>query len=357
MLVLLCHSLILILNPSSRLHASIELAGYFGVEIFFCLSGFLVGSIFLDVAKIFDGNPSGILHFMMRRWFRTVPNYYFYLALNTVSFMTGFAFLGNPPDIKYLFFAQNLLAPHPLFFPEAWSLSVEEVFYVLLPFTFVFAWAIFRKTSFAIAVALGSILLFSMGLRAHAALYATDWEEQLRKVALLRLDSLIFGVLLAVAYRKLLASRTGLRLLTGICLLSFLPVSIYMVLMGPSWIGERFMVKLFLFTMTSLGVCGILLLGIKTTLPRAIAVPAAWIAKLSYSLYLSNLTSFYFVGHVFGGATDLGGYVYRASIYVSGALLLSSMTYSFVEKPSLRIRDRYFPSKKVNRIASELATN
>ena len=39
-----------------------------------------------------------------------------------------------PSSVKhYFFFSQNIISPHPWFFPEAWSLSIEEWFYVIIP--------------------------------------------------------------------------------------------------------------------------------------------------------------------------------------------------------------------------------
>ena len=36
-------------------------------------------------------------------------------------------------NFRYFIFSQNLYQPHPLFFPEAWSLSIEEWFYLTFP--------------------------------------------------------------------------------------------------------------------------------------------------------------------------------------------------------------------------------
>ena len=61
-----------------------------GVELFFVLSGFLIGGILI---KIFQNAKSikleTIWSFWIRRWFRTLPNYYLVLVLNIVVVYFG----------------------------------------------------------------------------------------------------------------------------------------------------------------------------------------------------------------------------------------------------------------------------
>jgi len=115
------------------LNTALMLRGY-GVELFFVLSGFLIGKILI---KFFneDLNISNIKNFYIRRWFRTLPLYYLYFFLCLV-----FIKIFNPETnifsffyLKYLFFIQNFDIRHLAFFNHSWSLSIEEWFYLLLP--------------------------------------------------------------------------------------------------------------------------------------------------------------------------------------------------------------------------------
>ena len=54
------------------------LGGYFGVELFFVLSGFLIGSILLRWL-IDPGSTTTLFDFWRRRWLRTLPNYVLFL--------------------------------------------------------------------------------------------------------------------------------------------------------------------------------------------------------------------------------------------------------------------------------------
>ncbi|MDR1543202.1 MAG: acyltransferase [Prevotellaceae bacterium] len=185
---------------------SVHLFGYDGVSIFFVLSGFLIGGILIKVLdKKQTINRVILLQFWIRRWFRTLPNYF--LILITLSILVyfnigdchGFDFsLWNIK--KYFIFSQSLYKPHPNFFPEAWSLCVEEWFYLLIPLLI----AIFiklgklspKKSIFlsAIIVILAVIFFryykFTVISNSHF-----DWNLWFHKQVFTSLDSLMFGVI------------------------------------------------------------------------------------------------------------------------------------------------------------------
>jgi peptidoglycan/LPS O-acetylase OafA/YrhL len=95
-----------------------------GVSIFFVLSGFLIGGILL---KQYSEPPSKklLIDFWMRRWMRTLPNYFLILILLCVLHTLLDAEFKIQNTGRYFIFSQNLFQKHPRFFPEAWSLSVE----------------------------------------------------------------------------------------------------------------------------------------------------------------------------------------------------------------------------------------
>ena len=109
----------------------IRAGGFYGVELFYVLSGFLIGSILI---KLFSDSNSYDLKcvttFWIRRWFRTIPNYLLFLTLNIVVWgSTVFV-------LPYFFFLQNFAWPCPSFMGESWSLAVEEWFYISIPLWF-----------------------------------------------------------------------------------------------------------------------------------------------------------------------------------------------------------------------------
>jgi peptidoglycan/LPS O-acetylase OafA/YrhL len=113
-----------------------------GVSIFFVLSGFLIGRILLRTVLKENFNGRMLIEFWIRRWFRTLPNYFFILSILVIY---SFIFVNQPLEdqpvhlYRYFSFTQNLTSPHPNFFPEAWSLSVEEWFYLCIPIPLYFS--------------------------------------------------------------------------------------------------------------------------------------------------------------------------------------------------------------------------
>ena len=73
--------------------------GVIGVELFFVLSGFLIGGILIRILSESNLCFNDILQFLKRRWYRTIPNYFLFVAINIVL---GFVILYqavNPQDI------------------------------------------------------------------------------------------------------------------------------------------------------------------------------------------------------------------------------------------------------------------
>lgn len=110
--VLLDHGWYFLRNPNVHVNI-LAVFGYIGVELFFVLSGFLIGQILL---REFVGQMSSMLlkRFYIRRWFRTIPLYYALLFVFIVasSIVYGqwkfhpfhFIFLQNyfPKEIEFL---------------------------------------------------------------------------------------------------------------------------------------------------------------------------------------------------------------------------------------------------------------
>jgi peptidoglycan/LPS O-acetylase OafA/YrhL len=94
------------------------------------LSGYLIGETIL--AGIAQDRRLSLSAFYKRRFLRTLPNYYVVLAVYFLfpSFMGG---KEPPPLWRFLTFTQNILLTPGTAFSHAWSLCIEEQFYVLLP--------------------------------------------------------------------------------------------------------------------------------------------------------------------------------------------------------------------------------
>lgn len=344
-LVVCCHGFELLRNPSvTRIEG---LSGLFGVEIFFCLSGFLIGTIFIKATQNYRGSPGVLLNFMVRRWMRTLPNYYFYLALNFWLFWIGWTTVKIVDIAPYIFFTQNLLRPHPAFFPEAWSLGVEEVFYLLLPIAFFVAWIVTRRPITALVAALIILMMVSVALRYPVIHANLPYDEYVRKISLHRLDSLMWGVALAVLRWHLADHHRRLLRWLSVSMLCFLYFPIVGFSIGISWM-PRIALLLMLFPLTSIGICGVLSLGMEIRLPRSVVAITGRLSKWSYSMYLANMPTYYLFINFVEPKIKFSHPWLEFFCDVAVVIGISLLTYTCVEKPFLSLRDKVFPERRIS---------
>ena len=177
-----------------------------GVAMFFVLSGFLIGGILIKIINTQGINWKIILNFWKRRWFRILPNYFLILI---VLLIIGYYYTDEftlTDKYKYFIFTQNLVTEHPKFFGEAWSLSIEEWFYLLIP---IIIFLFFKVLSLS---ARKAVLFTAIGFLICVTLfryyrYVTldidslkAWDVILRKQVFTRFDSLMFGIIGAYMY-------------------------------------------------------------------------------------------------------------------------------------------------------------
>lgn len=156
----------------------------FFVELFFPLSGFVLAPQVLRVAASIRNLPV----FYFRRWFRTLPPYW--IALSLAAILAGAWF--SRDFWMYAFFLQDAGFVKPLvpFYPVAWSLAVEEWFYLLFP---LWMWVGTRIRGRPLSAALGFCAVIQAA-RLWAVL--TGATGDLRTLTWLRLDAIAMGFIL-----------------------------------------------------------------------------------------------------------------------------------------------------------------
>jgi len=105
-----------------------QVVSILAVEVFFVLSGFVLAPQILRCLQ--SAWRSDALTFLARRWMRTIPPYL--VALAAITIVSGNIFSGDVA--AYVFYVQNFFASLPEkrdYFAVAWSLSVEEWFYIV----------------------------------------------------------------------------------------------------------------------------------------------------------------------------------------------------------------------------------
>jgi peptidoglycan/LPS O-acetylase OafA/YrhL len=318
-----------------------------GVELFFVLSGFLIGSILL---KIFLNNSSysiqSIGKFWIRRWFRTLPNYYLVLCLNVIIVYFGIIKEDFTQfNWKFCFFLQNFAKPFTGFFWESWSLSIEEWFYFLFPIILILIYLpanrfrVDRKNIFLISIIVFLItpLLLRFFIASKFEVNKFWLDNKINKVVIYRLDGIAFGLLAAYIkywypefWRKSRYSSFILGLIIS-----------YLVLY-KTWLPDKFSTKVFYIFFQSIG-CFLLLPffdNIKKAPPTIVRI-ITHISLISYSMYLLNLAIVaeimrdHFPPHSIGEAWT------QYVIYWIVVILLSTLLYKYFEKPVMDIREKW----------------
>lgn len=278
-----------------KINIIIEHSIFDGVSMFFVLSGFLIGGILLRLLNSYDINFRSLLNFWIRRWLRTLPAYFtvmILLATLSFFFVSDFDFSSLK---KYPFFLQNFYTVQPDFFPESWSLSVEEWFYIIIPailFTLSILFRIPVKKSFLIIIL--SVIILSIAFRyvrySHLSMHTMKiWETEFRNQVITRLDSIMYGLLGAYIYYYFInfwTSKKYILLAAGIITLLILKtLEIYQL----NGFGLYFYV--FYFSVESLISFLILpYLSLLTSGNGIIYKLITYISIISYSMYLVNLS-------------------------------------------------------------------
>jgi peptidoglycan/LPS O-acetylase OafA/YrhL len=177
-----------------------------GVDLFFVLSGFLIGGILLDVRK----STSYFRTFYIRRFFRIVPLYYIwilgYILLVTIAgrqlsnhgATTPQAHLSLAAQLLFvqnLAFAQNVGLAFA-WFAATWSLAVEEQFYLVSPFLVRFL------STRALSMVLGLTILAAPCVRILMRSHLPHGYFAAYALTPCRADDLAFGILVAIAWRN-----------------------------------------------------------------------------------------------------------------------------------------------------------
>lgn len=184
--------------------AGASMVTFLGIEWLFVLSGFLIGTMMIRSFEAGSTWWARAKEFWLRRWFRTMPNYYLFLLVNIFATAVGIG--QGVYSVKHALFAQNLAwrEPTPFFYNEAWSLALDEWFYLVMPLLVGLAgWAsrLKPRTTFLL-VALTLIALPAAARFAYLpASGLHEWDQTVRRVTIFHLDATGWGVLGAITSR------------------------------------------------------------------------------------------------------------------------------------------------------------
>lgn len=320
--------------------------GWTGVDLFFVLSGFLISSqLFLQIKQ---GQLISFKSFFLKRFFRIVPAFLVTVALYfCIPYFREKESL--PPLWKFLTFTQNLGLNLKDFgtFSHAWSLCVEEHFYLVLPLLLILLqWMKLTKSSWWILILL-FLAGFAIRIYCFNDLYLAKiddenswmyWYKEIYYPSYCRLDGLLVGVSIAGLYQFLPAVWNKISkygnwfILLGVLVLIF-----------ANWLCEdqqTFNASVFGFTVVALGY-GCMVIGAISPgsfLYKWKSKVTTFIATLSYAVYLTHKGIIHVTHQLLAGFhIDSNVMLFICILTCTlGAYILNIV----VEKPFMKLRDR-----------------
>ena len=286
------------------------------VEFFFILSGFVLAP---QLIKIIN-EKKYITVFFQRRWMRTIPLYL--LSLIIVSIITNNIF---SKDFFLYFFFLNKSLPNLLdndYFAVAWSLAVEEYFYIIFPILIYF---FFNNQNFKIYTIILLIILIILII-----LFSFIVDDNFyRTGTLLRIDSILCGFLVAVLFLE-----KKIKFIFSLVMLIILLFLYYYYYKFELYNLDKFYIKIFFISLIKIISIFTLLLFYKINLGVYFSKLIKLIANQTYSIYLLHLPLIYIINSNKNFNLNLMEYCFFLFI-------ISSIVFYSFEKPILSLRPKY----------------
>jgi len=317
--------------------------GWAGVDLFFVLSGYLIGNGLLAPAA--RGESLELKSFFARRLLRTLPNYYAVLAVYLLLPDSPIAGKSMAPLWQFLTFTQNSGLNYGETFTHSWSLCIEEQFYLVLPLA-VLALVGSNRSPRLLWCALFAAIGAGMTARGLAFMDGKDaFAASVYYASFCRFDELLPGV--AIAMLKHFHPAAFARILRhGNALLALGLALAAAVLYGVmNEAPTAFMASTFGFSLVAasfaLLTCAALSPG--SALHHLRIPGAASLALWSYAVYLVHKPVFMALRpELVRRGIDAGAPATIAAVMAAG-ILGGWLLYSVVETPFMRLRARWYP--------------
>lgn len=312
-----------------------------GVEIFFFISGFLITYILLKEKE--EYGDISLWKFYLRRGLRIWPLYFFMIALGPL--FTSWMGIGNPNYPSLLLFYSNFQTIWDLSweypFGHFWSIAVEEQFYLVWPLVIGFVPKKHLKPLFFVLIA-GSIL--------SRVYYFYDSDRTWMHLflnTLCRFDTLVIGALIAVysiedkVRLNLSGSISILLVLLGIASFVIEPYSSWTTL--PAAIGKKY-IYLLVFGVPIMNY----VLNPRFSHRGWLLKKLSYLGKISLGLYVFHNILVVIVIKKILLNNNLDSWWMFAVIYPLMTILVSIISFELLEKPFLRLKERFarIPTRK-----------
>jgi len=321
--------------------------GWAGVDVFFVLSGFLITSILLRTRK----QPGYFKKFYARRILRIFPLYY-----TTITLIFIFMPLISPEQTNatratwpwYYLYAQNWgnalnLIPTVFAIGVTWSLAIEEQFYLFWP-TIVY-YLSSKKLGFLSAF----LVLFSLGLRIGIVTKfrkLLDYNKFFYFATITRLDSLILGALLALAFESDWWTKWLKRLAIPVFVTGF-GLTVYFASRRPDYpLVDNYLMYTYGYTviaLTSAALIVMLTTFAETNPLRGVFRNSVFrfFGKYSYAIYLFHMLPLLIFQRLFAGWEGVPAWLLFNVLTLAIAVVMALLSWNLLEKRTLELK-KYF---------------
>lgn len=334
--------------------------GWTGVDLFFVLSGYLIGYQLLKEYK--DNNGISFKRFYLKRFFRIIPAY---IAVLIVYYAMLDLREGNglPPLWRFLTFTQNFGfdAQTQKTFSHAWSLCIEEQFYFLLPITIVLLFKSgFQKTTpyFIIGLVVLGFILRYFNWNEYVQPFIENGNQKKMLLGFIekvyypsynRMDGLIIGLCIAIIFNFRPKIKDYLIKHGNKVLIAGLVVFLIAYKICENFISYK--TSIFGFPLISIAYGLLVIAAISPTciLYKFKTKFTFIIATLSYSIYLTHKQLYYltkkWVNNIGNGSIEEWTFWICILIAIIGGLIL----HLIIEKTFFKLRDKILASSYHNK--------
>lgn len=320
--------------------------GWTGVDLFFVLSGFLISSQLF--AQIKREQVISFKVFFLKRFFRIIPAFLVTLALYyLIPFFREKESL--PPLWRFLTFTQNfgLNIKQTGTFSHAWSLCVEEHFYLLLPLILIFLQRVKLLGKAFWLIVLFFLLTIILRVYSFEQLYLPKaeekgswvyWYQYIYYPTFTRLDGLLIGVSIAGVFTFMptfwsrITQNGNLNLLIGLLILT----AAYFICDEQ----QSFPASSIGFSVVALGY-GFLVIGAlspNSFLYKWKSKSTTLIATLSYSIYLTHKGIIHMTNVLLEGKSIDENVILILSLVAS--IFAGYLLNLVIEKPFMKLRTK-----------------
>ncbi|QQZ44803.1 acyltransferase [Pseudomonas sp. SK3(2021)] len=329
-----------------------------GVDLFFCLSGFVVSKAYLDYFDTYRGKGQyslAVVAFWIRRAYRLLPTAWLWILIplffsigfnqsnafgswldNIRSFTAVATFSGNLAALY-----GGLLGPSPHY----WSLALEEQFYFVFPL-----FLLFITTPRWRAISLLLLIVIQFGLDRNPF-----GSPESAMLSAFRLDAMLWGILLCLFSRtklyqqvepRSLSQSLLKRLFCTLFLLYMLGAVALQLIATPIAVGLIAIISALIVWLASYQKGYIYCPAVMQSLMQ-------WLGSRSYALYVIHVFTNHLSTEIWSRIASSRGLTLEQGftlelLLTSGALLLvlSELNYRFIETP-LRLRGAEIARQKL----------